>query len=127
MDTHEIINGCMEVEKLAASIYCDLIRLFPEEKEFWEDFYDDEKEHLSFLIDAKSLGLIKEMEKISLPPSMTMINKTLKLADNIIKNISASPISFEKALKMVLKLEDTVVEIYTNKLIANLLFASTAE
>ena len=48
MDRDEIINGCIKVESAAASIYSKLMQLFPEEHDFWEVLYNDEKQHISF-------------------------------------------------------------------------------
>jgi rubrerythrin len=121
MNIHEIINGCKEIEKSAATVYSNLMRLFPKEMEFWGNLFDDEAEHLIFLINAESLGLISELEKIVLPPSIPVLNKTLKLAGNITEKITKNPVSLEDALRMTLKLEETMVETYTNTLIANLL------
>ena len=121
MKINDIINGCIKVEKSVASIYSTFMQLFPEEKDFWEGLYKAEIEHSSFLMDTKSLGLINELKKISLLPSMQIINKTLKLVDNITKKISKNPISLKSALKMTLVLEETIVEVYTNKAIENLL------
>lgn len=61
------------------------------------------------------------MEKIDLPPSMPIINKTLKLADSINKKTKNGSLSFNNALRMLLKLEESMVETYTNKVIAILL------
>ncbi len=121
MDNHEIINGCIEVENAAASIYGKLKQLFPEEHEFWEGLYNDEKEHISFLNDVKSLGLSEEVQRMNLLPSTPMIKDALKLADKISNRISNGPVTFREALSLSLKLEESVVETYTNKLIVSLL------
>jgi len=121
MDRNTVINGCINIEKSASSIYDKLMQIFPDKKEFWKNLFDDEIEHLSFLNDVTSLGLIDEIEKIDFLPSMSVINKTLKLADTITEQITTSSISLEDALKMMLKLEKSLVETYTNKLIARLI------
>ena len=63
MNRDTVIDGCIEVEKIAASIYNHLMRIFPDEKDFWKNLHDDEVEHVSFLKDVKLLGLIDEIEK----------------------------------------------------------------
>ena len=83
MDGNEIINGCIKVESAAASIYSKLMQLFPEEQDLWEGLYNDEKEHISFLSDVKSLGLSDEVQKMNLLPSKTMIKEALKLSNRI--------------------------------------------
>jgi len=121
MDENEIINGCIKVESAAASIYSKFNQLFPEEQDFWGGLYNDEKEHISFLNDVKSLGLSDEVQRMNLLPSKPMIKDALKLADKISKKISNGPVTFKQALSLSLELEESIVETYTNKLIASLL------
>ena len=121
MDGNEIINGCIKVENAAASIYSKLMQLFPEEHDFWEVLYNDEKEHISFLSDVKSLGLCDNVRKMNLLPSKPMIREALKQAEKINKKISNGPVTFKEALRITLALEESMVETYTNKLIASLL------
>jgi len=117
----DVINGCIKVENSVASIYSNLIQVFPENKGFWESLLNDEREHIAFLTDVKSQGLITEMEKMDIPPSMKVINSTLKMVDKANRRLSDEPISLKNALKLTLKLEESMVEIYTNELITNLL------
>ena len=121
MDRNTIIDGCIKVEKSAAYIYKNLMRKFPEKKDFWKDLFDDEVEHLSFLRDVKSLGLIEEIKKMDLPPAIPIINETIKLTDKITERIRTRSFSLRNALKITLKLEESIVETYTNKIIADLL------
>ena len=121
MDRNEIINGCIKVESAAASIYSKFMQLFPENQDFWEGLYNDEKEHISFLSDVKSLDLSDEVQKMNLLPSKSMIKEVLKLSDKISKKISNGHVTFKEALKLSLKLEESMVETYTNKLISSLL------
>ena len=121
MEHTDIINGCIKVENAVASIYSNLMQVFPKNKEFWESLLNDEREHIAFLTDVKSQGLITEMEKMDLPPLMNVIQKNLKLVDKISKRIADEPISMNNALKLALKLEESIVETYTNELIAKLL------
>ena len=80
MDRNEIINGCIKVESAAASIYSKFMHLFPENQDFWEGLYNDEKEHISFLSDVKSLDLSDEVRKMNLLPSKSKIKEVLKLS-----------------------------------------------
>ena len=118
---HDLINGCIKVEKSAASVYKKLMKKFPEKKDSWKELFDDEINHLSFLKDIKSLGLIDEMQKIDSLPSMEIINEAVRTAVNLDAKIITDSISLKKALVMALKLEESMVETYTNKLIANLI------
>ena len=121
MEQNDFINGCMIVENTVASIYSNLMHIFPENKEFWESMLDDERDHISFLSDVKFLGLINEIEKMDVKPSLTIINETIKLAKNVSDDISISSITLNDALAKTLKLEESMVETYTNRLIAKLL------
>ncbi len=121
MDKNAFIDGYMKVEESAASIYKDLMQIFPEHNDFWKNLYDDETDHLSFLNDVKSLGLINELQKIDLPPSMPIINETLKQAGVITEKITSGSLALDDALTMTLKLEESMVETYTNKVIAHLM------
>lgn len=121
MEQNDFISGCMKVENSVASIYSDLMHIFPENKEFWESMLDDEKDHISFLSDVKYLGLINEIEKIDVKPSIMIIDRTIKLAKNVSDDITISSISLRDALAMTLELEESMVETYTNRLIAKLL------
>lgn len=126
MEEHDFINGCIKVENKVASIYSNLMQVLPKQKEFWEGLLSDEREHIAFLSDVKSLGLITELEKMDYAPSMKEIKKTLKLTDSVNKRISNDPISFHNALKLALKLEESMVETYSNELIAKLLSCDDA-
>jgi rubrerythrin len=121
MEPHDFINGCIRVENTVASIYSRLTQVFPKQKEFWEGLLKDEREHIAFLSDVKTLGLVSELEKMDYAPSMKEIKKTLKLTDSVTRRISDDPISFKNALKLALKLEESLVETYSNELIAKLL------
>ena len=121
MEQNDFISGCMKVENSVASIYSDLMHIFPENKEFWESMRNDERDHIAFLSDVKSLGLLNEIEKMDVKLSIMIIDKTIKLAKNVNDDITIGSISLKDALAMTLKLEESMVETYTNKLIAKLL------
>jgi len=121
MPRNALIIGCMKLEKSAAAAYKKLMKKFPEKIDFWNDLFNDEIDHLAFLKDAKSLGLIDVMQKIDPLPSKTIINKSAKIADDFGAKIESGSISFKKALAMALKLEESMIETYTNRLIANLI------
>lgn len=121
MANNALLNGCIKVEKSAASIYKKLMKKFLDKKDFWKELCDDEINHLSFLNDVKSLGLIDVMQKIKSSPSLSIINETVKMADDLNAKIIADSISLKKALSMALKLEESIVETYTNEIIANLI------
>ncbi|UCH46146.1 MAG: hypothetical protein JSV11_05445 [Nitrospiraceae bacterium] len=121
MEEVDVVNGCIKVENSVASLYSKLMEVFPENKAFWEVLLNDEREHIAFLTDVKAQGLISEMEKMDLPPSMKLIQSSLKMVDKAGSRISDEPITMKNALKLALKIEESLVEIYTNEMIANLL------
>ncbi|MEW6053235.1 MAG: hypothetical protein AB1552_05505 [Nitrospirota bacterium] len=120
MEIHTLIKGCIAIERAAASIYSNFMRAFPEEKAFWEDLYNDEIGHSSFLADAGSQGLFNGLKVHDLPVTVPLIEKTLQFADNIHSHVQFNPVSFEEACRLALKLEETMVETFTNDVIAHL-------
>ena len=121
MEQKDFINGCISIENTVASIYSKLMELFPDKKEFWGSLLNDERDHIAFLNDVKSLELITEMEQLDFPPSMDIIKKTIKSADKVTEKLCDHSNSVKDTLIMALKLEESMVEIYTNQLIAKLL------
>ncbi|KPJ97586.1 MAG: hypothetical protein AMK71_13060 [Nitrospira bacterium SG8_35_4] len=121
MEQHDFINGCIKVENTVVSIYSRLMQKLPKHKEFWAELLREEREHVAFLSDVKTLGLVTELEKMDYAPSMSEIKKSLKLTNSVNKRISDDPISMKNALKLALKLEESMVETYSNELIAKLL------
>jgi hypothetical protein len=116
-----LINGCIKVENSVASIYSNLMHIFPEKRDFWGGLFNDEREHIAFLTEVKSLGLTDEIEKVDLMPTMPMIERTMKLADVVNEKIRSSSLTFNDALSMTLEIEESMVETYTNKVVAALL------
>ena len=114
------IEGCIEVEEAAASIYNSFINLFPEEEEFWGDLLKDEFDHLNFLKNTDFLNTINKLPIKVESPSVPLIEKTLEFAHKTSEHIISNPISLKDALDITLKLEESIVESYTNTLIADL-------
>jgi rubrerythrin len=119
MGSSEKINGCIAIEQAIASIYSTFMKLFPGEKDFWEGLYRDEIDHSSFLQDASSLMIFSELPPQAQPPLVSFIVKTLEFTQNTKKQILLNPISLEDALHIAWKLEETMVETYTNVLITD--------
>jgi len=121
MARNAIISGCMKVERSALYVYKQLMKKFPDKKEFWRELVDDEVDHLSFLHDVRSLGLADTMQKTDPLPTAENIKDAIRMADNLVVKIKEDSISLKKTLAIVLKLEESLVETYTNKLIAKLM------
>ena len=119
MESSEKINGCIAIEQAVASIYSTFMKLFPGDKDFWEGLQRDEIDHSSFLQDASSLMIFSELPTQVQQPSVSFIVKTLEFTQNIKKQILLNPVSLEDALHIALKLEEPMVETYTNVLIAD--------
>ncbi|MEW6003027.1 MAG: hypothetical protein AB1638_10330 [Nitrospirota bacterium] len=120
MEIYQLVNCCLFLEKAVASIYSDFMQLFPEEKDFWEALFKDEKRHVSFLIETADQGKFDEMQTKDLPLSMPLYDRTREFVKNINDHIKFDLLSLEDALKIALKLEETMFEIFINQLIANL-------
>ena len=119
MEPSNRINGCIAIEEAAASMYRTFIKLFPNEKDLWEGLFKDEIDHSSFLKDAASLGIFSRLPIQAQPPSIPFIEKTLEFAQSMNKRIMLNPVSFEDALSIALKFEESIVETYANELIAD--------
>ncbi len=115
------INGCIAMEHAAASIYSSFVNMFPDEKEFWEGLLNDETEHASFLIDTSNLedSIIPHTE--TPPPQLPLIIKTIEFANQMKVGLKFSSVSLEEALKLALQLEESMVELYANELISDVL------
>ncbi len=115
-----MINNCIAMEQAVASIYSSFLQLFPEEKFFWEDLLKDEMQHESWLSEANYVESIDLLPSTDLLPSMKFVENSLSFAENISRHIKANPVTLEYALKISLKLEESMVETFANELIANL-------
>lgn len=126
MKMGKIINGCKAVEEAVASIYRTFADFFPEYRTFWVDLYRDELEHSYWLSDANNIEAIDLLPSEDMLPSMDIIERTLVFVRGKIQYIKTNPVSLEEALKIALKLEESMVETFTNEMTANL-FASDYE
>ena len=126
MELHNIINGCIAMEQTVASIYETFMKLFPEEKSFWGDLFNDETEHQSWLTSARYIESIDLLPSKDILPQVAYIESSLKSARNTFAHIKSNPVTFEKALKIALRLEESMVEIFANEFMAHL-FASDYE
>ncbi len=124
MKRDNVINGCVAIEEAAASIYGRFMQMFAEERRFWEDLVNDEMQHSAFLQNADYLGILEQLGTTDLLPSITLIEKTLAFADNVSKQIKLNPVSLEDALKMSLKLEESMAETFANESILKFLSAN---
>jgi rubrerythrin len=126
MDLKNFINGCKAVEEEVASIYRTFADFFPQYRSFWEDLYRDELEHSFWLSDADHYEAIDLLPSEDLMPSMDIIEQTLAYARTKSRHIKTNPVTFEEALRIALKMEESMVETFTNEMAANL-FASDYE
>jgi len=120
MNVQELINGCIEIEQAAAHIYGNFMQLFPEERGFWENLADDELSHTRFLLEANRVGMFDDIQRDEMVLSGQIVFNTVAFTRNVKNMITYSPVSLEDAFKIALKLEETMVEIFTNQLITNL-------
>jgi rubrerythrin len=116
MELNKRIRGCMEVEKAVASIYGAFMKIFPGDKNFWSSLMKDEIDHSTFLDGYGALGALPD-DSVTFVPSMQFIEKTLEFTGNIKRKIQTQPITLKEALEISLKLEESMVETFTNALI----------
>lgn len=121
---HELkdrLNGCIAVEYAVAAVYNSFMKIFPDERNFWEGLHNDEVAHSAFLINALNLYDSAHLPPEMHPPALPYVVKTLEFANNINYKIRLNPISLKEALKMALELEETMVETFVNDLMGSLL------
>jgi rubrerythrin len=114
------IQGCIAIEEAAASLYNSFMKLLPEEKDFWESILNDEIDHSSFLKDAAALDMFQKLPLQAQPPSIPFIEKTLEFVQSVNTRIMSNPVTFEDALTIALQFEESMVETYTNELLADI-------
>jgi hypothetical protein len=120
MELDSLIDGCKAVENATASIYRTFMDFFPEEKNFWQDIYRDELEHSIWLTDYTVVESIDFLPSKDLLPSKELIASALGFAERKIDYIRTNPVTLEEALRIALKLEGSMVEIFANELAVNL-------
>jgi len=118
---NDLISGCIAVEEKAASIYRIFMDIFPDERAFWEDLYRDEIEHSFWLSSGSHSEAIDLLPSRKTLPSIEHVTSTLKFIEGKIAQVKTNPVTFETALTTALEIEESMVEIFTNELSANLL------
>jgi rubrerythrin len=121
MALHKLLSGCIAVENAAASLYRTFADLFPDDKPFWQDLYRDELEHSYWLSGAPNAESIELLPSKDLLPSMELTESTFRFINRNISHIKSNPVTPEESLKIALKLEESMVETFTNELRAHLL------
>ncbi len=116
-----IIHGCLEMEQTVSSIYSYFVQLFPVEKLFWTDLYQDETEHAIWLTKANYTAMIDLLPSTDLIPTLALVKSSVRFAEERNKEIRSTPLSFEDALNIALRLEGTMIEMFANQLIAHVL------
>ena len=114
----ELIKGCVAIEKTVGLIYSQFMQLFPEERKFWENLHKDEIRHSLFLVEAGAVGLFNAFKDSETLLTIPLIHKTLSFAEKISVHVQSNPVSLEDALKIALKLEESIVETFANDMIA---------
>lgn len=120
-EVQRIINGCVKMEYSVAAMYNIFLHSFPEERKFWEDLFFDEMEHAYRLktdLYVKSNDLLPTMNPLL---TIELIENSIEKAENKRRQIMNVPVSLKDALKVALRLEESLLEIYSNKLLKNVL------
>ena len=123
MELQQFINGCIAVEEKTASIYRIFMDIFPDERSFWEELYRDEILHSFWLSSGSHSEAIELLPSMKILPSMEHVKSTLAFVEGKVAQVKRNPVTFEKALTTALEIEESMVEMFTNELSANLLSA----
>lgn len=121
MDMNHFINGCIAVEETVASLYRIFMDIFPDERPFWQDLYKDELEHSFWLASGSRSEVIELLPSKKLLPSIKHVTSTLVFVEQKIAQVKTNPVTFEAALTTALEIEESMIEIFTNEITANLL------
>ncbi len=121
MESENLLYRCRDVELAVASVYKNFMERFPEDRLFWQDLYRDELEHSFWLSDATNIEAIELLPSKDLIPVEKLIMDTLGYIKTVVDHIKYNPVTAEEALRTALKLEDSMIETFTNELTANLL------
>ena len=121
MDLNHFINGCIAVEETTASLYRIFMDIFPDERPFWQDLYSDELEHSFWLTSGSHSEVIELLPSKKLMPTMEHVTKTLEFVEGKIAQAKSGPVTFQAALRTALEIEESMVEIFTNEITANVL------
>lgn len=118
MDLKDRILGCMAVEEAVADVYRTFSSIFKEEKDFFEDLMKDELKHSAFFVDGTLFDVFGKEEGQVMPPELPLVKKTLAFAKKMNHQFRTGPVSLEEALRMSLMLEEAMVEIFANEVLA---------
>jgi hypothetical protein len=121
MDLNHFVSGCIAVEETTASLYRIFMDLLSDEKPFWQELYRDELEHSYWLRSGSHSEAIELLPSKKLIPSMEHITKTLAFVEGKIAQAKTNPVTFETALMTALEIEESMVEMFTNEITANVL------
>ena len=121
MELQHFINGCIAVEETTASLYKIFMEILPDERAFWQDLYRDEFEHSFWLTSGSRSEVIELLPSKKILPSMEHITSTLVFVEGKIAQVKKGPVTFQAALRTALEIEESMVEIFTNEITANLL------
>lgn len=121
MELQHFINGCIAVEEAGASLYRIFMDIFPDERAFWEDLFRDEIQHSFWLSSGSHSEAIELLPSKKILPTMEHVTLTLKFIEGKVAQVKRNPITFEAALRIALEIEESMVEIFTNEITANLL------
>jgi len=108
------LEGCIEVERMAADFYRTLARMFPEHEDFWREMAVEEETHEAILIMARGSSSGEEVSDEIVPDSLLSIKENIALAKKIIDKSDVG-ISVKDAFQLALNLETLAVEVYVQE------------
>lgn len=108
------------MEQTVATIYSIFMKKFPEEKSFWEDLFNDEAQHQSILTSAEYIESIDLLPSKDIVPSIKLIESSLRSAAYAMSTIKSGTVTLEDALRTALYLEESMVEMFANELMAKI-------
>ncbi len=105
----KVLLSCVDLEVAVSLIYREFMRLFPAERDFWEQLAREEEDHARLYLAGDLLRVTGELSGVKFPPA-AFISRTLAFTEQIRDQLLNRSMSLQEALEIALKLEQTVAE-----------------
>jgi rubrerythrin len=101
---------CIAIEAGIGEIYSEFAKMFPGARDLWGELAREEENHAAILAIGSRYANLGKLPDIVVPDSLTHMRETLELIDKVRTTVQFKNISIDEALKMSLKLEQTLEE-----------------
>jgi rubrerythrin len=117
-DLRKRIEGCIEVERMAAEFYRTLAKKFPDDGDFWKELAVEEETHEAILIMVRGSSSTEKLPDEIVPGSLTSVKENIAIAKRISKKLTPG-VSLKDACNLALDMETLSVEAYIQESIGS--------